>query len=192
MQVMELRKRILGEKHPDPLNSMVNPAYTLQSQGRCREATNLMMHVERLRCEQAGSGNPNLYESLYDQLGVRPTSGSTGGGGSAAAFPLTTSSCHHVCIRLSGRLRHRRPHRHCRDRPVKRLHRPRRQTVFQPRRHPRPTRHHRPFAPARRLRPQTLHPHLLRPTPAVEARPLPGLGAHGTRTLRARVLPRLR
>src|SRR5277367_2716933 len=58
MQVMELRKRMLGEKHPDSLNSMVNLAYTLQSQGRCKEATDLMMRVERLRCEQTRSGNP--------------------------------------------------------------------------------------------------------------------------------------
>jgi hypothetical protein len=58
MQVMELRKRILGEKHSDSLNSMVNLAYTLQSQDRCKEATDLMMRVERLRCEQTRSGNP--------------------------------------------------------------------------------------------------------------------------------------
>lgn len=58
MQVVELRKRILGEKHPDSLNSMVNLAYTLQSQDHYKEATDLMMRVERLRCEQTGSGNP--------------------------------------------------------------------------------------------------------------------------------------
>jgi len=34
MQVMETRKRVLGEEHPDTLTSMNNLAFTIQKQGR--------------------------------------------------------------------------------------------------------------------------------------------------------------
>lgn len=32
VQVMETRKRVLGQEHPDTLNSMANLAWTLRSQ----------------------------------------------------------------------------------------------------------------------------------------------------------------
>jgi hypothetical protein len=38
MQVMDTRKRVLGDKHPDTLNSIANLAVTYRNQGRWTEA----------------------------------------------------------------------------------------------------------------------------------------------------------
>jgi len=38
VQVVEKRKRVLGQEHPDTLTSMNNLAWTLKSQGRDDEA----------------------------------------------------------------------------------------------------------------------------------------------------------
>ncbi|EMD58161.1 hypothetical protein COCSADRAFT_104582, partial [Bipolaris sorokiniana ND90Pr] len=42
VQVMQMRKRVLGDEHPNTLTSTNNLAFTLQSQARREEALALM------------------------------------------------------------------------------------------------------------------------------------------------------
>ncbi|KAF1975254.1 hypothetical protein BU23DRAFT_435962, partial [Bimuria novae-zelandiae CBS 107.79] len=49
VQVMETRKRVLGEEHPDTLTSMNNLAFTQQCQARYTEALALIERCFRLR-----------------------------------------------------------------------------------------------------------------------------------------------
>lgn len=45
MQVIETRKRVLGEEHPSTLASMANLASTYRNQGRWKEAEELLVQV---------------------------------------------------------------------------------------------------------------------------------------------------
>ena len=49
MQVMETRKRVLGEEHPSTLTSMANLALTYKNQGRWKEAEELEVQVMETR-----------------------------------------------------------------------------------------------------------------------------------------------
>ena len=49
VQVMETRKRVLGEEHPDTLNSMANLAATYSNQGRWTEAEKIQVQVMEAR-----------------------------------------------------------------------------------------------------------------------------------------------
>ncbi|KAF2201277.1 hypothetical protein GQ43DRAFT_371863, partial [Delitschia confertaspora ATCC 74209] len=49
MQVMETRKRMLGEEHPDMLTSMTNQVSTFWNQGRWKEAEELGVQVIETR-----------------------------------------------------------------------------------------------------------------------------------------------
>jgi hypothetical protein len=69
VQVMETRKRVLGQKHPSTLTSMANLAYTWKSQGRDKEAIDLMKEAERLQRDVLGSGHPHSMgsaQTLYE------------------------------------------------------------------------------------------------------------------------------
>ena len=59
MRVMETRKRVLGEEHPDTLTSMGNQAWTLKSCGRDAEALGLIMECQRLLQLKLGDLHPN-------------------------------------------------------------------------------------------------------------------------------------
>jgi Flp pilus assembly protein TadD len=58
MQVVETRKRVLGQEHPDTLTSMHNLALTYQSQGRWKEAEALMMQVMETTSVPKRPGQP--------------------------------------------------------------------------------------------------------------------------------------
>lgn len=64
VQVMETRKRVLGEEHPDTLTSMNNLAFTLKSQSRNEEAISLMNRCLKLRTQVLGPKRPNTKTSL--------------------------------------------------------------------------------------------------------------------------------
>ena len=49
MQVMETRKRVLGQEHPDTLSSMANLAFTTKDQSRKEEAIEVMVECVQLR-----------------------------------------------------------------------------------------------------------------------------------------------
>jgi len=58
VRVMETRKRVLGEEHPDTLTSINNLAYTWKGQGRDEEAIRLMTECAQLRTQILGAGHP--------------------------------------------------------------------------------------------------------------------------------------
>ena len=62
--MMETRKRVLGEEHPDTLTSMNNLAYTWKEQGRDEEAIKLMTECVQLRTQILGAGHPFTLSSL--------------------------------------------------------------------------------------------------------------------------------
>jgi hypothetical protein len=49
VDVMELRKRLLGAEHPRTLSSMANLAATYRQQGRWNEAEALINNIEKIR-----------------------------------------------------------------------------------------------------------------------------------------------
>jgi hypothetical protein len=63
VQVIETRKRVLGEKHPDTLTSMNNLAFTFKAQGR-DEAVSLMEKCFQLRKQVLGPQHPYTTSSL--------------------------------------------------------------------------------------------------------------------------------
>jgi len=63
VQVMETRKRVLGQEHPDTLSSMNNLACTLRSQGRNEDALTLMRRCVQLRQCTLGHNHPHTISS---------------------------------------------------------------------------------------------------------------------------------
>ena len=64
MQVMETRKRVLGEEHPDTLTSMANLASTYRNQGRWKEAEVLESQVMETRKRVLGEEHPDTLTSM--------------------------------------------------------------------------------------------------------------------------------
>jgi len=64
VQVIETRKRVLGEEHPDTLLSMANLAYTWKSQSRNKEAILLMEKCSELQKQILGRHHPYTETSL--------------------------------------------------------------------------------------------------------------------------------
>jgi hypothetical protein len=62
--MMQIKKRVLGDEHPDTLASMHNLAFTLQSQARHREAFVLMETCSQLREQVLDDQHPNTQSSL--------------------------------------------------------------------------------------------------------------------------------
>jgi len=61
--VVNTRKRVLGEDHPDLLISMDNLALTYRNQGRWKEAEELQMQVLQTRKRLLGEEHP---DSLHE------------------------------------------------------------------------------------------------------------------------------
>ena len=57
VQVMDMRKKLLGAEHPDTLTSMANLASTYWQQGRWNEAEQLQVQVMDRDCR--GLSNPH-------------------------------------------------------------------------------------------------------------------------------------
>ena len=62
VQVLETRKRVLGEEHPDLLASMGNLASTYWNQGRLKEAEQLEVQVSETRKRVLGEEHPDTDE----------------------------------------------------------------------------------------------------------------------------------
>ncbi|KAF2465662.1 uncharacterized protein BDR25DRAFT_202783, partial [Lindgomyces ingoldianus] len=62
--VMETRKRVLGEDHPDTLTSMSNLASTWKSQGCAKQAIGLMSECVLIRQRKLGANRPYTTPSL--------------------------------------------------------------------------------------------------------------------------------
>ncbi|KAK7419112.1 hypothetical protein QQZ08_010982 [Neonectria magnoliae] len=64
VRVIEMRKRVLGEEHPDTLTSMANLASTYSNQGRWKEAEALFVRVMETRKRVLGEEHPNTLISM--------------------------------------------------------------------------------------------------------------------------------
>jgi tetratricopeptide (TPR) repeat protein len=64
VQVMETRKRVLGDEHPDTLSSMANLAATYRNQGRWNEAEKLEVQVMETRKRVLGDEHPSTLSSM--------------------------------------------------------------------------------------------------------------------------------
>jgi tetratricopeptide (TPR) repeat protein len=64
MQVMEERKRVLGQEHPDTLTSMANLASTYRNQGRWKEAEELFVQVMETSLRVLVQEHPDTLASM--------------------------------------------------------------------------------------------------------------------------------
>ena len=64
VQVMDMRKKLLGAEHPDTLTSMGNLAITYQNQGRWNEAEQLGVQVVDMTKKLLGAEHPNTLISM--------------------------------------------------------------------------------------------------------------------------------
>ncbi|KAF2735904.1 hypothetical protein EJ04DRAFT_433983, partial [Polyplosphaeria fusca] len=64
VQVMETRKRVLGDEHPNTLISMNNLAFTLKEQGIYNEGIPLLEKCCRLRQQVLGPKHPDTISSF--------------------------------------------------------------------------------------------------------------------------------
>ena len=64
VQVMETRKRVLGEEHPSTLTTMRNLASTYRKQGRSKEAEELEVKVMETRKRVLGEEHPHTLTSM--------------------------------------------------------------------------------------------------------------------------------
>ncbi|RYN15861.1 hypothetical protein AA0115_g12732, partial [Alternaria tenuissima] len=64
VQVMETRKRVLSDEHPDTLTSMGNLALTYCNQGRWKEAEELQMQVMQTRKRVLSDEHPDMLTSM--------------------------------------------------------------------------------------------------------------------------------
>lgn len=60
----EIKKRVLGEAHPDTLTSMANLALTYEHEGRLKEAESLSIQVMNIRKRVLGEEHPNTLNSI--------------------------------------------------------------------------------------------------------------------------------
>ncbi len=73
VQVIETRKRVLGEEHPDTLTSMADLASTYRNQGWWKEAEELEVQVMETRKRVLGEEYPDTLTSKGN-LALRPPS----------------------------------------------------------------------------------------------------------------------
>ena len=59
VKVMETRKGVLGQDHPDTLTSQANLAYTWKSQGRVAEAVTMLTYVVSSYAGLFGNDHPS-------------------------------------------------------------------------------------------------------------------------------------
>ncbi|KAK1974190.1 hypothetical protein LZ30DRAFT_570320, partial [Colletotrichum cereale] len=64
VQVMETRKRMLGDEHPSTLTSMANLASTYRNQGRWKEAEELFGRVMETSSRVLGDEHPDTLTSM--------------------------------------------------------------------------------------------------------------------------------
>ena len=70
VQVVETRKRVLGEEHPDTLKSIGNLASTFWSQGRWKEAEELDAQVLETRKRVLGDEHPSVLKSMANLASI--------------------------------------------------------------------------------------------------------------------------
>ena len=71
MQVMETRRRVLGQEHPDALTSMTNLATTYMSQGRRKEAKELQIEAVNQFRTTLGDDHPSTVIAIANLASFR-------------------------------------------------------------------------------------------------------------------------
>jgi Tetratricopeptide repeat len=66
IKILQLRKEVLGEKHPNTIKSMADLAATYHQQGRSDEAEEIFINVLQLRKEMLGQKHPDTIRSMAD------------------------------------------------------------------------------------------------------------------------------
>ena len=86
-----MRKRVLGEEHPDTLTSMANLALTYLDQGQWTEAEQLSVQVLEARMRILGKEHPDTQESVTNLVSNRNQGQKSGmvEGGRAAGFQVS-------------------------------------------------------------------------------------------------------
>jgi Tetratricopeptide repeat len=69
MNVLELQKKVLGEKHPETIRAMANLASTWWQQGRSSEAEKLQVDALELQKKVLGEKHPDTI-TVMDNLSV--------------------------------------------------------------------------------------------------------------------------
>ena len=64
VQVMDIRKKLLGAEHPKTITSMANLAMIYFDQGKLKEAEQLLMHVLDMRKKLLGTEHPDTLTSM--------------------------------------------------------------------------------------------------------------------------------
>jgi hypothetical protein len=64
LEVIEMKKKVLGVEHPDTLVSMNNLAHTWKTQGKYAEALALMEECVQIRSRVLGINHPKTHSSL--------------------------------------------------------------------------------------------------------------------------------
>ena len=62
----EFRKKVLGEKHLDTIQSMADLAVTYHAQGRYEEAEKIVVEVLGLRRDVLGEQHPDPLQAMHD------------------------------------------------------------------------------------------------------------------------------
>jgi hypothetical protein len=70
MQLMEIRKRVLGPEHPDTLASMNNLAVIYWNQGRWSEVEELNVQIMEIRKRVLGPEHPDTLTSMNNLASI--------------------------------------------------------------------------------------------------------------------------
>ena len=74
LQVLESRRRVLREEHPDTLTTMHNLASTYNRQGHTEEAEKLYLQVLESRRRVLRAEHPNTLRTMQDLANIQRTS----------------------------------------------------------------------------------------------------------------------
>ena len=80
-KVLEARRRILGEEHPDTLRTMHNLASSYQSLGRTKEAAEMQEKVLEVRRRILGEEHPDTLGTMHNLASSYQFTRSDEGGG---------------------------------------------------------------------------------------------------------------
>ncbi|KAF8536480.1 hypothetical protein BDD12DRAFT_912112 [Trichophaea hybrida] len=76
-QLFEKRRKLLGEEHPDTLESMYNVASTFHEQGRLNEAAELKLQVLEKRKRVLGEDHPDTLQAIHNLVSTFNAQGRT-------------------------------------------------------------------------------------------------------------------
>jgi tetratricopeptide (TPR) repeat protein len=64
-RTLEIKRRVMGNKHFETLRSLANLGFVLQDQGRLQEAESLLVEAYQTGVATLGSDHPGTYRAIY-------------------------------------------------------------------------------------------------------------------------------